>query len=134
MSDKAKPFPAPGSFCWNEMLTTNPDASRAFYTEFLGWKTEEIDMGPMGTYTLFRTAEGSDVGGMMAMPPDAAAAGAPSHWLSYLSVDDVDESHQRALDLGATGCVPPTDIPGKGRFAVLTDPAGAVFGLYGSAK
>ena len=67
MSDKAKPFPAPGSFCWNEMLTTDADASRAFYTEFLGWKTEEIDMGPMGTYTLFRTKDGSDVGGMMAI-------------------------------------------------------------------
>lgn len=134
MSDESKPSPAPGTFCWNEMLSTNPEASRAFYSELLGWKTEEVDMGPMGTYTLFKTANGDDVGGMMAMPPKAKEAGAPSHWLSYVAVESVDESHERALALGATGCVPPTDIPGIGRFAVLTDTAGAVFALYMSTK
>ena len=133
MSDEAKQSPTAGTFCWNEMLTTNPEASRAFYTELLGWKTEDIDMGPMGTYTLFKTAAGDDVGGMMAMPPQAQEAGVPSHWISYVAVESVDQSHQRALDLGATGCVPPTDIPGKGRFAVLTDTAGAVFALYSAA-
>jgi predicted enzyme related to lactoylglutathione lyase len=32
--------------------------------------------------------------------------------------------------LGATSCVPPTDIPNVGRFAMIQDPHGAVFSIF----
>jgi predicted enzyme related to lactoylglutathione lyase len=63
---------------------------------------------------------------MMAMPPGAPA---PSHWLPYFAVTNVDTSAQKAGSLGAKTYVPPTDIPGTGRFAVLADPQGATFAV-----
>jgi hypothetical protein len=35
----------------------------------------------------------------------------------------------RAAELGGKVCVPPTDIPNVGRFAVINDPQGAVFSI-----
>ena len=37
--------PASGVFCWNELMTTDPAAAKTFYTQLLGWATEEKDMG-----------------------------------------------------------------------------------------
>ncbi|HZB97177.1 MAG TPA: hypothetical protein VE219_01120, partial [Candidatus Sulfotelmatobacter sp.] len=52
----------------------------------------------------------------------------PSHWLVYFAVADVDESSGKATDLGGSAIVPPMDFPG-GRFSVIRDPQGAMFGL-----
>jgi len=62
----------------------------------------------------------------MAMPPEVTA---PSHWLSYFVVPDVDRAHSQATALGAKTMVPPTDVGDGLRIAVLADPQGATFGL-----
>ena len=54
----------------------------------------------------------------------------PSHWISYISCEDVDAFCAKATDMGATIGVPPTDIPGVGRFAVVADPQGAWFSPF----
>lgn len=116
---------ATGVHCWNELLTTDANAARAFYTKLLGWTVKEKDMGPAGTYTIF-VNNGTDVCGCMKHP----APNAPSAWMSYIAVDDVDASTKRAAQLGATVCVEPQDIPDLGRFSVLTDPTGGTIGLF----
>jgi uncharacterized protein len=119
----------PGSLCWNEVFTTNVDRAGKFYSTVLGWKTEAVDMGPMGTYTLFKLpGDTQNVGGMMPMPPNMK--GAPSFWLAYLQVDDCDASTKKASDLGAKTMMPPMDIPNIGRFSIVQDPTGATFALY----
>jgi len=40
----------------------------------------------------------------------------------------VDARYQKAIDLGAREMVAPQDMPG-GRFAIVTDPQGAAFGI-----
>ena len=52
----------------------------------------------------------------------------PSYWMAYFNVDDVEKSFKTAVDLGAREMVSPIDFPG-GRFAILTDPQGATFGI-----
>jgi predicted enzyme related to lactoylglutathione lyase len=52
----------------------------------------------------------------------------PSYWQIYFTVEDVDAAYRKALDLGATELVAPQDMPG-GRFAIVSDPEGASFGL-----
>ena len=52
----------------------------------------------------------------------------PSNWLVYFNVDDVDEAYGKAIAGGAQEMMAPGDFPG-GRFAILTDPQGAAFGL-----
>ena len=63
---------------------------------------------------------------MMAMPPGAPM---PAHWLPYFASVDVDATVKKAGSLGAQTFVPPMDIPGVGRFAVLADPQGASFAV-----
>jgi predicted enzyme related to lactoylglutathione lyase len=109
-------------------MTPDTDAALAFYTGLIGWGTQ-IWEGPQ-PYTML-TAGGAPVGGVMAQPADA---GAPPHWLGYISTPDVDATAAAAMKLKAATLVPPTDIPGVGRFAVLTDPQGAAFAIYTSAN
>lgn len=115
----------PGSLAWTQLNASDPDKAKPFYTQLLGW-TFRDDPNPMGgAYTTWMKSDGP-AGGMMPKPPGAPA---PSHWLSYWAVADVDAAHQKALSLGAQAYVPPMHIPGMGKFAVLGDPQGAAFAL-----
>lgn len=120
----------PGALCWNEVFTTDVEQARRFYVDTLGWKTQSIDMGPMGTYTLFNRdgTKNTNVGGMMPMPPNMK--GTPPHWLAYFLVTDCDASTKKVGELGGKTMSPPMDIPNIGRFSVNQDPQGAVFALF----
>lgn len=115
----------PGSVCWNELATRDAAAARAFYAGVFGWEAEVLDMDGM-PYTMFSLGD-QQVGGMMEM--DETWGEAPPAWSIYFAVDDADAATQQAQDLGGSVVVPLTDIPGTGRFSVLTDPAGGVFSV-----
>ncbi|MBK8096305.1 MAG: VOC family protein [Planctomycetes bacterium] len=117
--------PVPGRICWNELLTTDPAKAVAFYRKLVGWKTQDKDMGPMGTYHLQLNGD-KQAGGIMKSPqPDMSSA-----WLCYFFTTDLEGSHGKAKKLGATELVPPSPIPGIGRFSMLLDPTGAAFALF----
>lgn len=121
--------PKAGEFCWDEVMEKDPTATVTFYSELFGWKSEPMDMGPAGTYHVFKRDDKPAAGCMAA--PDA---GAPAVWMSSVAVDDVDATAKRAEKLGATILAQPADIPGIGRFALFSDPTGAVLGLYKDAS
>jgi uncharacterized protein len=129
----AKPF----TFCWDELLTTNPDAAAAFYPAVFGWTAEKMDMGPAGTYTLFNRpgtkndkGQPKGAGGMMKAPEMVPH----SFWLPYILVDNPDTISDKAQRLGATVTVPPTDIPGIGRFSCWMDPQNAAIAVISFPK
>lgn len=115
-----------GKVVWRECSSTDIAKSLAFYKGLFGWTLEEAPMGDF-VYTMARVGD-KQVGGLMPMPKEAA--GVPSNWMSYVLVDDVDKSCVVATEAGGTVVMPARDIPGMGRFAVLTDPAGAFFALW----
>ncbi|HEY3349414.1 MAG TPA: VOC family protein [Thermoanaerobaculia bacterium] len=115
----------PGAFCWGQLNTSETAKAEAFYTALFGWKAKTGTGGGM-TYTEWILG-GKPIGGMMA-PPDGARV--PAHWLPYFAVADCDAAAARAAALGARTYVPPTNIEGTGRFAVLADPQGAAFAIY----
>ncbi|HEX8558441.1 MAG TPA: VOC family protein [Pyrinomonadaceae bacterium] len=128
---------ANGSFCWNELSTTDDAAAIRFYTELLGWQIKSSEVGascegseaapgPTMVYNEI-VVGGRHVGGIYKMGPESG--GAPPHWMSYVAVDDVDEKARRVTELGGSVCVPPTDIPNTGRFCVINDPTGATISL-----
>jgi predicted enzyme related to lactoylglutathione lyase len=119
------PFKTHGAFSWCELLTTDVDAAKRFYGTLFGWTLEDVNMTGT-TYTLVKTGE-QGIGGIMQTPRQAA--GAPPHWGAYVTVDDVDATAGKAVELGAKICVPPTDIPNVGRFCVLQDPQGAAISV-----
>ena len=114
-----------GFFSWNELMTGDTETCKAFYTQLFGWEAMEMDM-ESGKYTVFQK-NGVNVGGMMGITPEMGPI--PPHWMGYVTVDDVDASTETAAGLGAQVFVPPTDIPGIGRFSVIQDPAGAAISL-----
>ncbi len=115
----------PGALCWGQLNSSDTAKAESYYTAMFGWGANTNSGGGM-TYTEWSLG-GKPIGGMMALPPGTPA---PSHWLAYFAVEGCDASAATAVSLGATQCVPPTDIPGSGRFAVFTDPQGAYFAMY----
>ena len=118
----------PGALCWNELTTRDPDAASAFFAELLGWTTVAKGEGEGAYREVHRPSDGQSVAGCMPMVGDEWPDWLPPHWMVYVAVADTDEVAARASDLGGTVSVPPTDIE-PGRFAVLTDPQGAVFSI-----
>lgn len=116
-----------GTFCWNELLTEDTEKAGEFYTKFLGWEQEAMPFSEM-KYDVFKE-DGAPKAGMMTLPAEAKANGAPPHWLLYVSVADCDGTVEKAKQLGGGVCMPPMDFEGVGRGAVLTDPTGGVFGI-----
>ncbi len=116
--------PGHGSFCWNELMTTDPAAAQAFYGRMFGWSYQ--DMPGKEPYAVIRCGEQGQ-GGVMGMP--AEAAGMPPCWGAYVAVDDVDARAKLAEELGGKVLMAPRDIPDIGRFCVIRDPQGAVISM-----
>jgi hypothetical protein len=114
-----------GKFYWNELMTTDAAAARAFFGKTIGWTFTEMPMAD-GPYTVCHQ-DGVPAGGIMAMP--AAMAGTPSHWMSYLAVDDIDATLETLVASGGTIVRPAFDVPGVGRIAIVQDPTGAYLGM-----
>lgn len=57
----------------------------------------------------------------------------PSHWTPYVRVENVDVMAQRARTLGSQTIVPPLDVPGVARVALVMDSVGALLGLWRAA-
>jgi hypothetical protein len=117
---------AHGTFVWNELLTRDVEASKAFYASLVGWTYKGMPT-EHGTYWLAEVA-GKPVAGLMSMPPDVPPH-VPPHWFEYLEVDDVDERLKLAVEHGGKILRPPLDIPDVGRIGFVTDSTGAAVGL-----
>ncbi len=88
--------------------------------------------GP-GAYTIW-VAGNTDAGGMFKLDENHMGEKMPSHWMAYVSVADVDATAAKVENLGGQIRVPPRDIPGVGRFCVITDPTGAWVSLMTMAE
>ncbi|TKT74673.1 VOC family protein [Aquamicrobium sp. LC103] len=114
-----------GEFIWYELMTSDAVAAADFYGAVVGWKARAFDESAGGYRIL--AASDADVAGLLPITPEMAAKGVRPGWLGYIGVDDVDATAAAVVEAGGTQHLPPTDIPGVGRFAVLADPQGAVF-------
>ena len=117
-----------GRFVWFDLMTTDPAKAIEFYRRVIGWGTTQWEAG--ADYTMWTNAS-VPIGGVMQLPPEA---GAPPHWLAYISTPDVDATVKQAEGLGARTLVAPKDIPSVGRFAVMTDPQGAAFAVFSASS
>ncbi|QDY71273.1 VOC family protein [Qingshengfaniella alkalisoli] len=122
MSDKFH-----GTPCWYELATSKGKLAAAgkFYSEIFGWQIADSGM-PGFTYHLAKF-DGDMVAGLMEIPEDVA--GMPPNWMIYFSVADADQFVADAKAAGASVHREPADIPQTGRFAILSDPQGAAFGI-----
>ena len=108
--------------CWYELTSTDLKASSKFYGQVCGWTFANAGM-PGFDYTLARSGEDMVAG---FFEPEATM---PCFWMVYFVVDDCDSAATKVTALGGTVHAQPADIPGTGRFAIVADPQGAVFGM-----
>lgn len=119
----------PGRVQWRELMTTDVERAKGFYGELLPWRFKTEDMGEGFLYTLISVGD-KQIGGLFERPPGVPA---PSHWSSYVSVDDVDAAAKKAQQLGGKLLKEPMDVPNVGRMAAIQDPDGAVIWAYRGA-
>ena len=113
-----------GKFVWYELRTPDLKASEKFYGDVVRWQAKDAGMPGMA-YTLFSAGD-QTVAGAVTMPD----AGMPPHWMGFVGVDDVDTAAAKVKKLGGALLMGPQDIPGVGRFAIITDPQGAHLALF----
>jgi uncharacterized protein len=118
----------PGALCWTELTTSDTKAAETFYTGLFGWTPKHSAPSAGMEYTEF-SVNGQPGIGMMPKPSQMPAQ-IPSYWMPYFQVENTDASVTKATGLGGKVMVPAQDIPGTGRFAIVTDPQGAMFAVF----
>lgn len=117
-----------GKFFWYELMTSDPQAALDFYGDVVGW-THAPFGGDLGEPYHIVSGSAGALGGVMAIPAEAKDCGMTPWWGGYVGSADVDADAERLRAAGGTVKRAPEDIPGVGRFAVMSDPGGAVFML-----
>ena len=116
------------SMGWAELNARGFNKAEPFYKNLFGWGEKKSPMGEgqPGEYTEFQLHGESIAGGteMNEMVP----AEVPSYWLVYFNVENVDKAFDKVIAEGGKEMLSPMDMPG-GRFAIVSDPEGAAFGL-----
>jgi predicted enzyme related to lactoylglutathione lyase len=118
-----------GMFCWQELISTDSEASKAFYCDLFAWTAEDLELGDVGTYTVF-SSEGSRVAALRQVSETEKAAGGFSHWVTYLYVRSLSGALERLVKNGAKLVVEPYSVGDLGKAAVVTDVTGAFLSLW----
>ncbi len=118
-----------GEVSWYELTTQNVDAAKPFYQDLFGWAIEPSKLSPVPYDEIH--VNGTAVGGMLRINEQWGPGweNIPPHWMTYITVDDVDATVELIKSNGGAVCVPPFDAPNVGRLAVCNDPSGAVFSV-----
>ena len=107
-----------GRFVWHELMTPDPKAAAVFYGKVVGWAPKPYDKNP--DYTMLTYGPSAPMGGMLKHD-------APRIWLPYIATPNVDVTAREAVQFGGQVVKPAADIPDIGRFAIISDPQGALF-------
>ncbi|GLY41523.1 glyoxalase [Amycolatopsis sp. NBRC 101858] len=114
---------APGTMAWNECMSRDYPAAKAFYEQVFGYGFQDLSNDDF-TYAVL-LLDGRPVGGVGALP-DSVPADVPSHWSAYFSVADADASAAKAVELGGQALGKPFDSP-YGRQVRIADDQGVTF-------
>lgn len=120
------PVPAdftPGSPCWIDLASSDPEQAKAFYGALFGWQAESGEQygNAAGDYTVF-TKDGLPIAGLA---PD----GQDQHrdaWSTYLASEDAAATARAVAEAGGRVLAEPRQVGTQGTMAVFADPGGAV--------
>lgn len=113
-----------GAPVWMDLVTSDVEASVAFYTALFGWTCAEAE-SPQG-YRYF-LHEGRAVGGVMASDPDW---GMPDAWSVFLRTDDAAATEAAARSHGGEVLMEVCEVAPNGSFVILRDAGGAVVSAW----
>ncbi|KTD20357.1 VOC family protein [Legionella londiniensis] len=127
MTDKARNA---GEIGWNRLLTVDVEQAKDFYHQLFGWETIEVELDGI-TYFIFKLGN-KNIAGLMWLPPawQAQDPRISPHWMSYITVENIQEAVSKAVRHGAKLVVAAKTIQNLGMIAMLQDPTGAYIGLF----
>src|SRR5262245_23063201 len=105
-------IPKNGEICWRELATKDLEAAKGFYSQLFGWKLEQSKVTQMA-YQEIQIGDRAS-GGMMEIDETWGENPPPSHWTTYIAVDDADETVKKIEANGGSIRVPPFDAPNVG--------------------
>jgi predicted enzyme related to lactoylglutathione lyase len=117
-----------GRFCWIDLATTDQAAAKSFHGALLGWSVSD-QVVREGQFSLFGE-RGTHFASLYQLTREQIADGVPSHWTPYVAVPDLQATAEKAAALGGQIVVPPQDVAGFARICLITDPTGALLGLW----
>jgi uncharacterized protein len=115
-------------FCWADLATVDDVRAAHFYAALFGWSTRQHVLADGRLATL--ADSGAEFASLYRLSHDLVKSGIPSHWLPYVSTDDLDETLRTTLALGGAVLVAPQMFAGFARVAVIVDPTGALLGVW----
>ena len=122
-----------GTPIWYELVTADAEAAKAFYDDVIGWTIEIRPAGEMD-YRMITTSDGENVGGVAGLGPNTPLPAATPGWRFYIGVDDVAATADKIVAAGGSIAIPPFDLPGVGRMALVADPQGIAFFIMRGAS
>ena len=115
-----------GDFIWYELMTDDADGAKRFYDDVVGWTVGAEASGDSDMdYRMIARGDGGFAGGMLVLTDAMKSGGARPGWLGYVHVPDVDAAVRAFTDAGGSSFMPPVDMDGVGRMAMVADPQGA---------
>ncbi|MFM5953893.1 MAG: VOC family protein [Novosphingobium sp.] len=115
-----------GSWIWYELMSPDPEGSKAFYEAVVGW-TISTGHGDDDSYGFIANEDGGMTGGLLRLSQEMQDHGARPCWLGYIAVDDIDAFLPRLESAGGKVLMGPRDVPMAGRIAMVADCCGAPF-------
>lgn len=120
--------PAPGLDGWithTELASRDPDATKAWCVQALGWSFMPSFPTPDGPYHLFAYSDKGGGGIRRNSPPEVPGS------IPYVHVADVGRAFAKALAAGATEMVPPTKVMEGVVVAIVKAPGDVPIGFSG---
>jgi predicted enzyme related to lactoylglutathione lyase len=115
----------PGKIGWIDLTLEDAPRISDFYSEVVGWSTEELSMGDYADFVMKSGDEA--VAGVCHSRGENAKQ--PPGWMIYIMVEDLQRSVASCEALGGRVRVPVRTM-GEGSFAIIEDPAGSVCALF----
>ena len=119
--------PKMGSIGWMDLTVSNASEVRDFYCAVAGWRPHPVAMGDYEDFAMMPDGAAQPVGGICHARGENE--GLPPVWLIYIVVPDIDAALAEVSARGGA-VVRPAQSMGGARYAVISDPAGAVCSLY----
>lgn len=118
----------PGTISWVDLTVEDAAPIRDFYASVVGWGFTPIRMGGYEDFAMTARESGMVVSGICFAR--GVNADLPPQWLIYITVEDLEKSSARCIELGGKILAGPKSMGGQGRYCVIQDPAGAVAALF----
>lgn len=127
-----KTNPEVGSITWFDLTAKNADKIKDFYSQVVGWKSDNVSMGDYDDFTMIAPESGNPVAGIChAAGPNKKL---PPQWMIYITVEKIDQSIESVKKLGGTILDGPKEMESYGKFCFIQDPAGAACALFEPLK